>query len=169
MFIACHGELLLIHIQRSPVSTVTYRMSPCLDIFPASKTKWSYHLPSQSLLSSFLLIYHYHKHFGIRKHFPDSSADIESTCNAGDPGSIPGSGRSAEGISYPPQYSWASLVVQLVKNPPAIQETLVRFLGREDPGERDRLRTPVFLGFPGGLDRRTTIHGVTKSQTQLSD
>ena len=46
--------------------------------------------------------------------------------NAGDPGSIPGSGRSAgEGIGYPFQYSWASLVAQLVKNLPAMQETMV--------------------------------------------
>ena len=55
---------------------------------------------------------------------PDSSAGKESACNAGDPGSIPGLGRSpGEGISYPLQYSWASLVPQLVKNPPAMWET----------------------------------------------
>ena len=49
--------------------------------------------------------------------FPDSSVGKESACNAGDPGSIPGSGRSpGEGIGYPLQYSWASLVAQLVKN-----------------------------------------------------
>ena len=53
--------------------------------------------------------------------FPGSSVGKESTCNAGDPGSIPGSERSAgEGIGYPLQYSWAPLVVQLVKNPPAM-------------------------------------------------
>ena len=46
-------------------------------------------------------------------------------------------------------YIWASLGAQLVKNPPAIQETPVQFLGREDPLENDRLPTPVFLGFPG--------------------
>ena len=47
--------------------------------------------------------------------------------------SIPGLGRSAgEGIGYPLQYSWAHLVVQIVKNPPAVQETLVCFLGWED-------------------------------------
>ena len=58
--------------------------------------------------------------------FPDSSAGKESACNAGDPGLIPGSGRSAgEGIGYPFQYSWASLVVQLVENPPAMWETWV--------------------------------------------
>ena len=52
--------------------------------------------------------------------FPGSSASKESTCNAGDPGSIPESGRSAEeGIGYPLQYSWAFLVAQLVKNSPA--------------------------------------------------
>ena len=49
--------------------------------------------------------------------FPDSSAGKESTCNAGNPGSIPGSGRSTgEGIGYPLQYSWAFLVAQLVKS-----------------------------------------------------
>ena len=43
----------------------------------------------------------------------------------------------------------ASLVAQLVKNPPAMQETLVQFLDQEDPWSRDRLSIPVFLGFPG--------------------
>ena len=58
--------------------------------------------------------------------FPDSSVSQESTCTAGDPSSILGSGRSPrEGIGYPPQYVWASLVAQLVKNPPAMQETWV--------------------------------------------
>ena len=48
-----------------------------------------------------------------------------------------GSERSTgEGIGYPFQYSWPSLVAQLVKNPPAMQETLVQFLGREDPLEK---------------------------------
>ena len=61
------------------------------------------------------------------------SAGKESACNAGDPGLTPGSGRSAgEGIGYPLQYSWASLVAQLVKNPPAMQETSVQFLDWED-------------------------------------
>ena len=56
--------------------------------------------------------------------FPDSSIGKESSCNAGDPDLIPGSGRSAgEGIGYPLQYSWAFVVAQLVKNLPAIQET----------------------------------------------
>ena len=58
--------------------------------------------------------------------FLDSSAGKESTCNAGDSGCIPTSRRSpGEGIGYPLQYSWASLVAQLVKNPPAMQETWV--------------------------------------------
>ena len=62
--------------------------------------------------------------------FPGSSAGKKSTCNAGDPSLIPGSGRSTgEGISYPLHYSWASLVAQLVKNPPAMQETPLGFLG----------------------------------------
>ena len=70
----------------------------------------------------------------------------ESTCNAGDPGSIPGSGRSTEeGIGYPLQYSWASLVAQLVKNLPAMKETWVRSLGWEEPLEKGKATTPVFL------------------------
>ena len=68
--------------------------------------------------------------------FHDSSVGKESACNAGDLGSIPGFGRSTgEGIGYPLQYSWASLVAQLVKNPPAMQETWVRSLDWEDPLE----------------------------------
>ena len=61
---------------------------------------------------------------------PDSSVGKGSTCNAGDPGSIPGLGRSAgEGIGYPLKYSWAFLVAQLVKNLPAMWETWVQSLG----------------------------------------
>ena len=53
--------------------------------------------------------------------FPHNSVGNEYTCTAGDPGSIPGSGRSPEeGIGYPFQYSWASLVAQKVKNPPVM-------------------------------------------------
>ena len=67
--------------------------------------------------------------------FPDSSVGKESACNAGDLGLIPGLGRSSgEGIGYPLQYSWASLVAQLVKNPPGMRETWLRSLGRS-PGE----------------------------------
>ena len=71
--------------------------------------------------------------------FLSSSAGKESLCNAGDPGSIPWLGRSTgEGIGYPLLYSWASLVAQLVKNPPAMQETWVRSLGWEDPLEKGK-------------------------------
>ena len=69
--------------------------------------------------------------------FPDSSVGKESACNAWDPGSIPGLGRSArEGIGYPLQCSWASLVAQLVKNPPAKWNTWVWSLSWEDPLEK---------------------------------
>ena len=65
-------------------------------------------------------------YFPIREGFPDSPVGKESVCNAGDPGSIPGSGRSAgEEIGHPLRYSWVSLVAQLVKNLPAVQETSV--------------------------------------------
>ena len=85
--------------------------------------------------------------------FPDSSVGNESTCNAGDPGLIPESGRSAgERISYPPQYSWASLEAQLVKNPPAMRVDLwvdprFRLWVGNIPWRRERLPTPVF--WPG--------------------
>ena len=66
--------------------------------------------------------------------FPCGSAGKESTRNAGDSGSIPGSGRyTGEEIGYPLQYSRASLMAQMVKNPPAVWETWVRSLGWEDP------------------------------------
>ena len=71
--------------------------------------------------------------------FPDSAVGKESTCNAGDPGSIPGLGRSTgEGVGYPLQYSWASLVAQLVKNPPAKSETWVQSLDLDDPLEKGK-------------------------------
>ena len=75
------------------------------------------------------------------KGFPDSSVGKEFTCNARDPSSIPGSGRSTgEGIGYPLQYSWASLVAQLVKNSPALQKTWIEKI----PWRRERLPTLVF-------------------------
>ena len=61
---------------------------------------------------------------------------VESTCDAGDPGSIPGLGRSpGEENGYLLQYSLASLVAQMVKNPPTMGETWVRFLDWGDPLE----------------------------------
>ena len=89
--------------------------------------------------------------------FPVSSVGKESACNEGDPSSIPGLGRSAEeGIGCPLQYSWASLVAQLVKNLPAMRETWVgRIPWRRDPWvgkipwRRERLPTPV--SWPGEL------------------
>ena len=71
--------------------------------------------------------------------FPDSSVGKEFTCNAGDAGLIAGLGRSpGEGIGYPLQYSWASLVAQMVKNLPAMWETWVQSLGWEDPLEKGK-------------------------------
>ena len=77
--------------------------------------------------------------------FPSGSTGKESACNPRDPSLIHGSGTSSgEGIGYSLQYSWASLVAQLVKNPPAMQETWARSLGWEDLWRRERLPTPVF-------------------------
>ena len=98
------------------------------------------------------------KIFGERG-FPDSSVGKESVCTAEDPRSIPGSGRSAgEGVGYPLQYSWASLMAQLVKNPPALWEIWVQSLGWEDPLEKGKATHSSILAWrilwteePGGL------------------
>ena len=75
----------------------------------------------------------------MRWDFPDNSVGKESAYNAGDPGSIPRSGRSpGEGIGYPLQYSWTSIVTLLVKNLPAMRETWVRLLAWEDPLEKGK-------------------------------
>ena len=69
--------------------------------------------------------------------FPGSSACKESACNSRDPGSVPGSERSAgDGIGYPLQYSWTSPGAQLVKTLPVMQETWVGSLGWDDPLEK---------------------------------
>ena len=97
--------------------------------------------------------------------FPGSSVGKESACNAGDPSSIPGLGRSAgEGIGYPLQYSWASLGAQLVKKLPAMRETCVPSLGWEDPLEKGKATHSSIM--ESSMD---SVHGVTKSQTRLSD
>ena len=81
---------------------------------------------------------------------------------------IPGWGRSAgEGRGYPLQYSWASLVAQLVKNLPAMQETWFRPLGWEDSPEEREDYPLQYSGLGNSMD--CMIHGVTKSQTLPSN
>ena len=107
-----------------------------------------------------------------KSHFPDSSPDKESTCNAGDSSLIPGSGSSpGEGIDYPLQYSWASLPAQSVKNLPAVRETWVHSLGWEDPLEEGIATHSRILAWRIPMDRGAwwaTVHGVSQSQTQSS-
>ena len=99
--------------------------------------------------------------------FPDCLVGKESLCNAGDTSSIPGSGRSAgEGIGYPLQYSWVSLVAQLVKNLPAIWETWVWSRFGRSPGEGKGYALQ-FSGLENSVD--CIVHGVTKSPTWLRD
>ena len=101
--------------------------------------------------------------------FPHSSVGKEPSCGTGDPGLIPGLGRSAgKGIGYPLQYSWAFLVAQLVKNLPATWETWVQSLGLEDPLEKGKATHSSILAWK--IPRTICIvHGVTKSQPWLSD
>ena len=81
---------------------------------------------------------------------------------------IPGLGRSTgEGIGYPQQDSWSSLVAQLVKNPSAIQEIWVRFLDYEDPLEKGKATHSSILGLENSME--CIVHGVAKSQTGLSN
>ena len=100
--------------------------------------------------------------------FPDSSVGKESAYNAGDPSSILGSGRSSgEGIGYPFQYCWPSLVAQLVKNLPAMRETWVLSLDWEDPLEKRKATHYHILAWR--ILWTVIAHGVSKSLTQLSD
>ena len=98
---------------------------------------------------------------------PGISTGKESTCNAGDPGLIPGSGRAAgEGIGHPSEYFWTSLVAQPVKNllqwgrPGSIPG-----LGRS-PGE-GRSYPLKHSGLEKSMD--SIVYGSTKSKTRLSD
>ena len=90
------------------------------------------YLSSQSLDSIF-------KSYNLYQGFPHSSVGKESACNEEYPSSIPWSGTSVgEEIGYPPQYSWASLVAKLIKNPTAMQETWVWSLGWDDTMEKGK-------------------------------
>ena len=104
---------------------------------------------------------------------PGSSAAKESACNAGNPSLIPGSGNSSgEWIGYPLQYSWASLVAQLVKNPPAMREIWVLSLDWEEPLEEGMATHSSMLARRIPMDRGAwgaTVHGITKNRTRLSD
>ena len=110
----------------------------------------------KSLISHVLMYY---------ESFPDSSIGKESACNTGDPSLIPGLGRSAgEGIGYPLQYSWASLVAQLVKNLPCNAGDLgsIPRLGKS-PGEGKGYPLQ-YSGWENSMDCK--VHGVVKSRTR---
>ena len=93
--------------------------------------------------------------------FPQSSAGKEPTCNAGDPSLIPGSERSAgEGIGYPLQYSWASLVAQLVKNLPTMQGDLGSIPGLGRSSEKGMVYSLQYSGLENFMD--SIVHEVTK-------
>ena len=84
----------------------------------------------------------------INRALTDSLVGKESACNAGDPSLIPGLRRSSgEGIGYPLQYAWASLVDQLVKNPPAMRNTWVQSLGWEDLLEKGKATNSSILAW----------------------
>ena len=121
-------------------------------------------------LSSGVTASHPHFSSGAPQGFPCGSAGKESACNAGDPGLLPGLRRTAgEGTGNPPQYSWAPLVAQLVKNLPAMQN-------QGDPGSipGSGRSSGEGIGYTlqySGLENSTDciVHGVSKNQTRLSD
>ena len=105
--------------------------------------------------------------------FPGGSDGKESASNVGDLGSIPGLGRSpGEGIGGPIQYTWASLVAQMVKNLPAMRETKVQSLGWEDPLEEGMAALSSIFAWRIPTDRGAlwaAVYVVAKSQTRLSN
>ena len=99
--------------------------------------------------------------------FPGSSTGKESACSAGDPGSIPGLGRSSGvGIGCPLQFSCASLVAQIVKNLPAMSETWVWSPGE---GHGYPFQYSCLENFMDREAWQATVNGIAKRWTQLSD
>ena len=100
--------------------------------------------------------------------FPGSSDGKESACNAGDPSLIPASERSpGDRIGYPFQYSWASLLAQMIKNPPAMRETWVRsWVGKiHGRGDGNSLQCSCL---ENPMDRgpwQATVHGIAELDT----
>ena len=150
----------------------------CIHIFPPSWTSPHPSGPSQSTVLSFLCytaasLAIYFTHGSVYTGFPDSSAGKESACKAGNPSSIPGSGRSpGEGIGYSIQYFWAFLVAQMVENPSAMWETWVQSLSRKDPLEEGMATHSSILAWRIPMDRgawRATVHGFTELDTWLSN
>ena len=86
---------------------------------------------------------------------------------------IPESGSSpGEGIVYPLQYSWASLVAQMEKNPPALWDTWVQSLGWEDPLEEGMATHSSILEWRIPMDRgawQTAVHGVAKTTPNINE
>ena len=108
--------------------------------------------------------------FAIRiyRGFPGSSAGKESACNAGDPGLIPGWGRSAEEeIGYPFQYSWASLVAQTVKKVPVIRKLGFSPWVWKIPWRRECLPTAAF--WPGEFHGQRSLAGYSTWGHKESD
>ena len=116
----------------------------------------------------FIFFTNVHFNISAKLGFLHSSVGKESACNAGDPGSIPESGRfPGEGIGCPLQCSWASLVAQLVKNPPAMRETWVRSLCWEDSPGEGKGYPLQYSGLENSMD--CIVHGVAKRRTWLSN
>ena len=105
--------------------------------------------------------------------FPGGSDGKESACNGGDLGLILGSQRSpGGGHGNPLQFSWASLVAQMIKNPLGIQETWVWYLGWEDLLKEFLANQSSILAWRVPMDRnawQSTVHGVAKSRTWLNN
>ena len=131
------------------ISSSATHFSFGLQSFPASRSfpmSWLFASSGQSIgASASVFPMNFQGWFPLGLGFHDSSVGKESTCNAGDPSLIPGLGRSSgEGIGYPFQYSWASLVAQPVKNPLQCRRPEFDPCVGKIPWRRERLPTPVF-------------------------
>ena len=134
------GRRKLERIQMSRVYGLKPEPAGSRNTLPLQEISWNNQMISSSHCFFFQLwFFLFHQALGSLDFFPDSSVGKESAWNTGEPGSISGSERSpGERIGYPLQYSWASLVAQLVKSPPATWETWVQSLNWEYRLEKEK-------------------------------
>ena len=147
------------HVWEFHISSISGHIMTCTFLSSFKNTQWSIFLISTHSTTSPVST------------DVGSSASKVSACNARDPGLGPGS-FLGEGMGCPLQSSWASLVAQMVKNLPAMQETWVHSLGWEAPLEEGMTIHSSTLGWRIPMGRRvwrTTVYGVTKSWTQLGN
>ena len=139
----------------------------------AGKDQLSFQSPRKGIPKECSTTTQLHSSHTLAMGFPCGSAGKESACSAGDLSSIPELERSlGERKGYPLQYSWVSLVAQMVKNPLVMWETWVPSLGWKDPLKKGMTTHSSILALRSPMARgvwQATVHGVAKNWTQLRD